>query len=70
MYFCYVKWYVDLEKNGGRYFFQNFTLVTYTPLNFNRNEVSANIIFLLARCGRKNNLCYHDTREVLSGYTL
>ncbi len=32
----------------------------YTPLNFNRNEACANIIFLLARCGRKNNLCYHD----------
>ena len=27
---------------------------SYTPLNFSRNEASANIIFLLARCGRKS----------------
>ena len=26
----------------------------YTPLNFSRNEAIVNIIFLLARCGRKS----------------
>ena len=38
----------------------------YTPLNFNRNEACANIIFLLARCGRKITYAIMTSRDVLS----